>query len=123
MPEHQYECRKMDNSIDDPIQGHVIDIVYEIIMPIVIKSEAGDDEDCEILGVSPSSAENKLPLINITVKAEPGTQETQNSVQSLIFWEQSIASCDKWGTKPAFGDDTSDARWICRRRCAVAEEC
>ena len=53
--EHQYKCRKTDNSVDNPIQGHVIDIVYEIIMPVVIKSEA-DDEDCEILGVSPPSA-------------------------------------------------------------------
>ena len=84
VPEHQYECKKTDNSVDDPIQGHVIDVVYEITMPVVIKSEAGDDEDCEILGFSPPSAENKLPL-KVKVKEEPGTQESQDSVQSPVF--------------------------------------
>ena len=84
VPEHQYECRKTDNSIDAPIQGHVIDIVYNIIMPVVIKSKAGDDEDCKILGFSPPSAENKLRL-KVKVKEEPGTQESQDSVQSPVF--------------------------------------
>ena len=93
VPEHQYECRKMDNSIDDPIQGHVIDIVYKIIMPVVIKSEACDDDDCEILGVSPPSAQNKLPSINVMIKEEPGTQETQetqDSVLSPIFGNRAL---------------------------------
>ena len=56
---------------DDPIQGHVIDIIYEVSMPVKKEvdndDEDDDDKDCEILSVQPAPA--RL-LKNIKVKQE-----------------------------------------------------
>ena len=74
-PEQQYICTKTDNSEDDPIQGHVVDIIYEVCMPVIVKKEVhnddndddDDDKDCEILSVQPAP----LGLLkNIKVKVE-----------------------------------------------------
>ena len=83
-PEQQFICMKVDNSEDDPVQGHVIDIIFEVNMPVIVKKEANDDEeddkDCQILSVQP--APGGL-LRNVTVKKEkvedtvPKLTETQ----------------------------------------------
>ena len=70
-PGQQYTCTKVDNSEDDPVQGHVVDIIFEISMPVIVKKEAHDDDedetDCEILSVQPAPL-GLLP--KITVKQE-----------------------------------------------------
>ena len=50
-PEQQYSCTKIDNSVDDPVSGHVTDIIYEVAMPVIVKREVqeSEDDDCEIL--------------------------------------------------------------------------
>ena len=49
--EQQYTCTKIDNSVDDPVSGHVTDIIYEVAMPVIVKREVreSEDDDCEIL--------------------------------------------------------------------------
>ena len=49
-PEQQYTCTKIDNSVDDPVSGHVTDIIYEVPMPVIVKREVRESEDdnCEI---------------------------------------------------------------------------
>ena len=45
VPERQMKCLKMNNSHDDPILGYVVDVVYEISMPVIVKAEPKDDND------------------------------------------------------------------------------
>ena len=53
-PEHQMQCKRIDNSTHCPIQGDVIDVVYEIAMPVVVKQEKPEDDDCLLLAVQPA---------------------------------------------------------------------
>ena len=53
-PEHQMQCKRIDNSTHCPIQGDVIDVVYEISMPVVVKQEKPEDDDCLLLMVQPA---------------------------------------------------------------------
>ena len=55
VPEWQMKCLKIDNSADDTILGYVVDIVYEISMPVIVKAEVLDDQDDDLvlLGVTP----------------------------------------------------------------------
>ena len=55
-PEQQYTCTKIDNSVDDPVSGHVTDIIYEVAMPVLVKREVREskDDDCEILSFQPA---------------------------------------------------------------------
>ena len=54
-PEQQYTCTKIDNSVDDPVSGHVTDIIHEVSMPVIVKCEVreSEDDDCEILSFQP----------------------------------------------------------------------
>ena len=36
-PEQQLMCSKIDNSQEDPVCGDVIDIIYKVVMPVIIK--------------------------------------------------------------------------------------
>ena len=71
MPEQQFICTKVDNSEDDPVRGHMVDIIFEVNIPVIVKKEVHDDEeedkDCLILSVQP--APSGL-LRNIKVKEE-----------------------------------------------------
>ena len=55
-PEQQYMCTKIDNSVDDPVSGHVTDIIYEVAMPVIVKHEVreSEDDDCEIFSFQPA---------------------------------------------------------------------
>ena len=55
-PEQQYSCTKIDNSVDDPVSGHITDIIYEVAMPVIVKHEVreSNDDDCEILSFQPA---------------------------------------------------------------------
>ena len=54
--EQQYSCTKIDNSVDDPVSGHITDIIYEVAMPVIVKGEVreSEDDDCEILSFQPA---------------------------------------------------------------------
>ena len=82
VPEHQMMCTKMNNSADDPILGHVVDVVYEIAMPVVVKSEKldNDDDDLVLIGVTPGILMSAV-LVNVTVKKEKinDSQESENT--------------------------------------------
>ena len=56
MPEQQFICTKTDNSEADPILGDVTDIIYEVLMPVIVKREVieDDDVDCKIISVQPA---------------------------------------------------------------------
>ena len=45
VPERQMKCLKMNTSHDDPILGYVVEVVYEISMPVIVKVEPKDDDD------------------------------------------------------------------------------
>ena len=77
------KCTKTNNSTDNPILGHVIDIVYEIAMPVIVKSEKLDDDDNDdlvLIGVMPRIPMSVVP-VNITVKKEKidDSQESKNT--------------------------------------------
>ena len=69
-PEQQFICTKTDNSEADPILGDVTDIIYEVLMPVIVKRELTDDDDadCEIISVQPAP-QDFLPK-DVTVKQE-----------------------------------------------------
>ena len=63
-------CTKTNNSTEDPILGHVVDVVYEIGMPFIVKSEKLDDDnddDLMLIGVTPGILMSAVP-VNVTVK-------------------------------------------------------
>ena len=53
--EQQMKCLKIDNFADDTILGYVVDIVYKISMPVIVRAEVLDDQDDNLvlLGVTP----------------------------------------------------------------------
>ena len=67
-PEQQFVCTKTDSSEADPILSNVTDIIYEVLMPVIVKRELtnDDDVDCEIISVQPAP-QDFLPK-DVTVK-------------------------------------------------------
>ena len=68
--EQQFICTKTDNSEADPFLGDVTDIIYEVLMPVIVKREVTEDDDtgCEIISVQPTP-QDFLPK-DVTVKQE-----------------------------------------------------
>ena len=72
VPEWQMNCTKTNNSTEDPILGHVVDVVYKIGMPFIVKSEKldnNDNNDLVLIGVTPGIPMSAVP-VNVTVKKE-----------------------------------------------------
>ena len=67
VPEKLMRCSKVDNSCDDPIRGPIIDVVYEVVMPTVVKVEKveDEDEDLQFIGLTPA---RRLPLQPLELK-------------------------------------------------------
>ena len=87
VPEQQKNCTKTNNSTEDPILGHVVDVVYEIGMPFIVKTEKlddNDDDDLVLIGVTPGIPMSAIP-VNITVKEEKieDSQESETNTQFL----------------------------------------
>ena len=88
VPEKQMEASKTDNSVNDPVLGQTVDVLYELKMPFIVKSEkAREEEDGDLLfvGETPAPVGVKQPVWNITVKPEPEdnfSTQTQNTQQS-----------------------------------------
>ena len=86
VPEYQMMCTMMNNSADNLILGHVIDVVYEITMPVIVKSEKLDDDDLVLIGVTPGILMSAVP-VNVTVKKEKidDSQESENTNMQSQF--------------------------------------
>ena len=84
VPECQMKYVKINNSQDDPILGHVVDVVYEISMPVIVKSEQIDDEDKDLvlLGVTPGIPAASVPF-DIQVKQEKTAEDDADSQSQL----------------------------------------
>ena len=86
VPEWQMNCTKTNNSTEDPILGHVVDVVYKIGMPFIVKSEKldDDDDDLVLIGVTPGILMSAVP-VNITVEKEKieDSQESETNTQFL----------------------------------------
>ena len=98
VPEWQMNCTKTNNSTEDPILGHVVDVVYEIGMPFIVKSEKldyDDDDDLVLIGVTPGILMSAVP-VNITVKKEKieDSQESKTYAQfsSPVFGNKACES-------------------------------
>ena len=78
-------CTKTNNYTEDPILGHVVDVVYEIGMSFIVKSEKlddNDDNDLVLIGVTPRIPMSAIP-VNVTVKKEKieDSQESETNTQ------------------------------------------
>ena len=72
VPEWQMKCLKMNTSHDDPVLGYVVEVVYKISMPVIVKAEPkdNDDDDLVLLGVSPGIPINPACTIDVKVNKE-----------------------------------------------------
>ena len=86
-PEQQYSCTKIDNSVDDPVSGHVTDIIYEVTMPVIVKHEVreSEDDDCEILSFQP--APNSFVLKTKIKEEKLDPNKNVNQKQDENPWE------------------------------------
>ena len=93
-------CTKMNNSADYPILGNVVDVVYEIAMPVIVKSEKlDDDDDLMLIGVMPGIQMSAVP-VNSTVKKEKidDSQESENTNTQSQF------------SSPVFGNKACESK-------------
>ena len=101
VPECQMKCTKMNNSADDPMLGHVVDVVYEIAMPVIVKSEKLDDDDDNLvlIGVTPGIPMSAVP-VNVTVKKEKidDSQESEKTNMQSQF------------SSPVFGNKACESK-------------
>ena len=67
IPEKKLRCLRTHNSENDPITGPTVDIVYEVILPVIVKEERMDDEDddLKVLGVTQAP---RVPLQALNIK-------------------------------------------------------
>ena len=98
VPKWQMNCTKTNNSTEDPILGHVVDVVYEIGMQFIVKSEKLDnnnDDDLVLIGVTPGIPMPAVP-VNITVKKEKiedsEESETNTQFSSPVFRNKACES-------------------------------
>ena len=106
-PEQQYSCTKIDNSVDDPVSGHITDIIYEVAMPVIVKCEVqeSDDDDCEILSfqLAPHSFVLKTKITE--EKLDPNEKVDQKQDENP--WEHEPEEGGS-GTEKADGPENPD---------------
>ena len=105
--EQQYSCTKIDNSVDDPVSGHVTDIIYEVAMPVIVKREVQEskDDDCEILSFQPAPHSFMLKTKIKEEKLDPNEKVNQKQVENP--WEHKPEEGGS-GTKKADGPENPD---------------
>ena len=118
-PKQQFICTKTDNSEADPILSDVTDIIYEVLIPVIVKRELTDDDhaDCEIISVQPAPRDF-LPK-DVFVKQEKidpkydnldnngnlvAETEEKNKEEKLQAHEDEVAEGDTEETKDKTGD-------------------
>ena len=86
VPEQQIESSKTDNSVvGNSVQGNCIDVVYELNMPVIVKTERyTEDEDCQFIGLTPALHPVPTPVLNITVKAENTSRDLEFNTQTQL---------------------------------------
>ena len=106
-PEQQYSCTKIDNSVDDPVSGHVTDIIYEVAMPVIVKCEVreSDDDDCEILSFQPAPHGFMLKTKLKEEKLDPNEKVNQKQDENPRQHEPEEGGS---GTKKADGPENPD---------------
>ena len=71
IPEQKMDMIKIDNSVDNSVEGFVRDVTYVLTIPVVVKREKGenddDDDELMIVGVTPATMD---PLLIKEVKKE-----------------------------------------------------
>ena len=101
-------CTKMNNSTDDRILGHVVDIVYEIAMPVIVKSEKlnnDDNDNLVLIGVMPAIPMSAVP-VNITVKKEKiDFQKSENTNTQSQFFGNKVCESKEGDSKNKEHDD------------------
>ena len=122
VPERQMKYVKINNSQDDPILGHVVDVVYEISMPVIVKSEQIDDEDEDLvlLGVTPGIPAASVPF-DIQVKQEKTAEEdadSQSQLPSPVFGNEAPPT----QKSPAKEMDSEDESQGSKRTAATPEK-
>ena len=105
--EQQYSCTKIDNSVDDPVSGHVTDIIYEVTMPVIIKREVQEsiEDDCEILSFQPAPHDFVLKTKIKEEKLDPNEKVDQKQDENP--WEHKPEEGGS-GTKKADGPENPD---------------
>ena len=106
-PEQQYSCTKIDNSVDDPVSGHITDIIYEVAMPVIVKHEVqeSDDDDCEILSFQLAPHGFMLKTKIKEEKLDPNEKVDQKQDENP--WEHEPEEGGS-GTKKADGPENPD---------------
>ena len=122
VPERQMKYVKINNSQDDPILGHVVDVVYEISMPVIVKSEQIDDEDEDLvlLGVTPGIPAASVPF-DIQVKQEKTAEDdadSQSQLPSPVFGNKAPPT----QKSPAKEMDSEDESQGSKRTAATPEK-
>ena len=105
--EQQYMCTKIDNSVDDPVSGHVTDIIYEVAMPVIVRREVreSEDDDCEILSFQ--SAPHGFVLKTKIKEEKLDPNEKVDQKQDENPWEHEPEEGGS-GTKKADGPENPD---------------
>ena len=106
-PEQQYSCTKIDNSVDDPVSGHITDIIYEVAVPVIVKREVreSEDDDCEILSFQPAPHGFVLKTKIKEEKLDPNEKVNQKQDENPREHESEEGGS---GTKKADGPENLD---------------
>ena len=107
VPEKLMKCSKVDNSCDDPIRGPMIDIVYEVVMPTVVKVEKVEDEDDDLqfIGLTPA---RRVPLQQLELKDDgkvvrPEKRDDKHKEKESAPGESPTKETSSDNTKPEVG--------------------
>ena len=106
-PEHQMQCKRIDNSTHCPIQGDVIDVVYEISMPVVVKQEKPEDDDCLLLMVQPAPLTGFQSVKVKEEKEDNGSPTKEPSNETKTTGDSPAASPEKMDTQSSAGGSPS----------------
>lgn len=126
VPEQQMDSSKTDNSVDDPILGYTIDVVYELYMPVIVKSEKfeHEDDDLQFLGLIPAPH----PVVNTSVKQEK-TEYEEKQVENKEAENNKVENKEAENNEAKHSEDevglsqqSQQSAWSTQKRSAAAME-
>ena len=103
VPERLLFMTKDYNSTNDPVQGPYVDVVYEYVMPVVVKRERAEveDDDLQIVMVAPTDTTrrtNKLSCKKVKQEhseAESKDRDAEDKLQQQRLEQQQREAEDK----------------------------
>ena len=101
--EQQYTCTKIDNSVDDPVSGHVTDIIYEVTMPVIVKREVRESKEILSFQLAPHGFMLKMQIKE--EKLDPNEKVDQKQEENP--WEHKPEEGGS-GTRKADGPENPD---------------